>query len=157
MDNYLQHHSYFYNSYDFLMKFLYQTVPLCICSPFVDPTNSITLIKAFAWLSVILQVILIIFILVSYILVVKELMKSQEVIWNLMSKISSNVSLIIQLIIITGSNILCQTPSSMIYTLSMFMDMNPIDMIIWTTVAITPINSIINPIVFTIGTKRKKQ
>ena len=106
----------------FLMKFLYQAVPLYICSPFVDPTNSITLIKAFAWFSVILQVKSINFILVTYILMVNELMKSQEVIQNLMSKNSSNVSLIMQLIIITGSNILCWTPSSMIYALSMFMD-----------------------------------
>ena len=139
----------------FLMKFLYQAIPLYICSPFVDPTNSITLIKAFAWCSVVQQVISIIFILVTYILMVKELMKSQQVIQNLMSRKSSNVSQMTHLIIITGSNLLCWTPSSVIYTLSMFMDTYPVNMIIWTTLAITPINSIINPIIFTIATKSK--
>ena len=140
----------------FLMKFLYAAVPLYISSPFVDPTNSITLMKAFAWLNAILQLFSIIFILATYTFMVNELMKSQQNIQKQMSKKSSNVSLIMHLIIIIGSNILCWVPSSIIYTVSMFMDKYPINMIIQTTEAASPINSIINPIVFITATVKKE-
>ena len=62
----------------------------------------------------------------------------------------SKAVLIVQLIAITLSNILCWFPANVIYVTSMFLRMYPIDLIIWMTVIILPMNSIINPFIFII-------
>ena len=88
-------------------------------------------------------------------MLIKELKRSQREFQGAMSKKNSNKRLIIQIIIITASNILCWIPSGIIYLISMFMKQYPIEMVIWTTIAVTPVNSIINPIVFVVTTIRK--
>ena len=143
-------------SMTFVMKYFYTKVPLYICSPFVDPTNSVTLMKALTWFIAFFQVITIIFIVATYNFMLKEIRKCKQYIQKHMSKNQNAISMTIQLIIITGSNILCWIPSITIHTIPMFMDQYPINMIIWTTVAVSPINSIINPIVFIMAVIRKQ-
>ena len=70
-------------------------------------------------------------------------------------KLKNNTTLMIQIIIITASNTLCWIPSGIIYLISLFMKKYLIDMVTWATIAITPVNSIINPVVFIVTTIRK--
>ena len=60
-----------------------------------------------------------------------------------------------QLIITSTSNIICWFPANVIYLSAMFLSSYSIDLVIWTTVIITPINSIINPSVFIITIIKK--
>ena len=138
-----------------LLWVIYFHIPLNLCSPFVDPTNQVILIKITTWFTVICQLSAIILILIIYIVLIKELRKSQQRMKKATSRQKSNTTLIVQIIIITGSNILCWIPTGVIYLVSMFMKKYPVIMVIWTTIVVTPINSIINPIVFIFTSIRK--
>ena len=126
-----------------------------LCLPFVDPTNSQLLIKIITWFTVTSQLATSIGIIVMHILLVTEIRRSQKTIEKTKSKQDSNVALIIQLVLITTSNILCWFPSGCVYICAIFLSTYPIDLIIWTTVIGLPINSIINPSIFIITSIRK--
>ncbi len=81
--------------------------------------------------------------------------ESQQKIGQALSKKQSNASLVVQIIVVSSSNILCWIPSNVIYLISMFMQEYPIDMIIWFMIAVMPINSVINPLVYIFTTIRK--
>ena len=53
-----------------------------------------------------------------------------------------------QFILTSTSNILCWFPTNAIYLSAMYLSTYPISLVIWTTVIIMPINSVINPCVF---------
>ena len=69
----------------------------------------------------------------------------------------ANSTVIIQIITLTISNIICWIPSGIIYLISTFSNKYPIDIAIWTPIVLTPINSIIDPIVFSIVSIHNKQ
>ena len=135
--------------------YLYKNIPMGLCSPFIDPTNSFVVIKVLTWLTAIVQTGAIIIIIFTHIRLISSFTKHQKQLVNVVSKSQSNVSLIIQLLTITVSNVICWVPSSIIFVMSMFMQTYPTEMLIWTSVAVVPINSIINPVVFIITTLRK--
>ena len=91
-----------------------------------------------------------------HIILVNEILQSQKSIRK--SKSEDNTLLIIQLIVITLSNILCWFPVNAVYVSAMFLPTYPtypVDLVIWSTVLGLPINSLINPIVFIIISVRK--
>ncbi len=63
--------------------------------------------------------------------------------------------LIIQLIVVSTSNILCWFPVNTIYILAMFGNKQATQMVIWSTVVAFPLNSVVNPLVFVITCWRK--
>ena len=63
----------------------------------------------------------------------------------------SHAPLFIQIFLVTVSNILCWMPSGIIYLVALFLKKYPINLIIWSTIAITSINSVINPVVFIVA------
>lgn len=130
-------------------------VPMALCSPFVDPAHTSKIIEVITWIMVCTHIVSSTFIILVYIFLLKYVWVSQKNVELLVSVKRSNVALIIQIVIVTSSNIFCWIPSSIIYVLSMFMKEYPIDMIIWITIAVTPINSIINPLVYISTTLRK--
>ena len=94
-------------------------------------------------------------IMVMHILLVQKLKESKKNIRKSKSDGDSNTALILQLVVITTSNIICWFPTNGIYIAAMFLSTNPIDVIIWSTVVVLPINSILNPSVFIIISVRK--
>ena len=134
----------------FLMKFTQEKVPLNLCLPFVDPTNSILLIKVIAWCVAVLQVIISVMILASHSFLVQNLRQYHMKMDSNKEKQQSNKTIIIQLALITVSNIICWVPTNIIYLTSLFLPRYPTDSVIWTTVLVTPLNSMINPTVFTV-------
>ena len=128
---------------------------LSICLPFIDPTGSQLIIKLITWFVVISQLATSIVIMIMHFYLLKELRKSQRNIQKSKSKEDSNVSLIIQLITITVSNILCWFPAGCVYLLAFFLSTYPIDLVIWTTVIGLPINSVLNPFIFIVTTIKK--
>ena len=130
-----------------LLKHYNKTIPLAICTPFADPTNSISLIKFITWLDVITKVAATLFIIGAYSILFKNLKATQNLKLNANSK-KEHLFILAQIITVTFSNTMCWIPSSVIYLHSLFVEKYNTDIIIWTTILITPINSLINPIVF---------
>ena len=61
---------------------------------------------------------------------------------------NSKKSMVFQLMFTSASNILCWIPPKVVYLLALFLSSYPIDLIMWTTAIIIPINSISNSFVF---------
>ena len=138
------------------MYHFYEKVPLSLCSPFVDPNNEVILIRMITWVTVFLQFVSVLFIITVYGMLFKELLLFKKKFKRAISKKKSHSALIIQIVIVTGSNIICWIPSGVIYLVSIFKDRYPIQMIVWTTISGTTINSVINPLVFIITYMRKE-
>ena len=125
-------------------------LPTSLCSPFIDPSNSIFLIKVITISIGILQLVTSALICLIYSILVKDLRKTEETFNKSVSL--NNFNLIIQILIVTSSNLICWIPSNIIYISTLFMSKYPTDLLIWTTISVTPINSIINPLVFVVST-----
>ena len=139
-----------------LMYYFYEQVPLSLCSPFVDPNNKVMLIRIMTCFTVFTQFVSVLFIITVYGMLFNELMLVKKKFKSAISKKKSHLALIIQILVVTGSNIICWIPSGVIYLVSIFRDRYPIEMIVWTTISGTTINSVINPLVFIITNMRKK-
>ena len=129
----------------FYIKFNVNVLPLSLCLPFIDPTNSIIMIKIITWFVVITQSFTSIVIVILYIILAYRISESKKNIRKSTIKDNSSSLLIVQLVIITSSNILCWFPPNIIYISAMFLSRYPTELVIWTTVGGLPINSIINP------------
>ncbi len=134
---------------------LVSELPVALCSPFIDPTDSLIITKVLIWLVTLFQLTAAIFIVVVYITLITSLRKSQKKIQESVSKRQSNMPIIIQILAMTSSNILCWIPSGVIFLVSMFQDQYPTAMLFWITAIVMPINSIVNPIIFIRTTMRK--
>ena len=134
----------------FLMKFTQNKLPVNLCLPFVDPTNSIVFIKIITWCIAVIQVIISIVILASHSFLVKNLRQYHKEMSLNKNKENSGKNIIIQLTLITVSNIICWLPTNIIYLSSLFLPRYPTDLVIWTTVLVTPLNSVINPTDFAV-------
>ncbi len=133
--------------------FLSHSIPMKLCLPFVDPTNSHLGIKLVTWLVVVGQIVSSIFIIAMNVSLVHNLKKSQANIRK--SGDDSNTPLIIQLVIISSTNILCWCPTGAIYITALFLQKYPTELITWSTVVIMPLNSFVNPSVFVVFAIRR--
>lgn len=50
----------------------------------------------------------------------------------------------------TTTNAICWLPSSAIYITSVIMDTYPTSLLIWNAILINPLNSVINPLIFSV-------
>ncbi len=137
-----------------ITKLLSPILPFTLCLPFVDPSNSIIIFKCLVALITVFQFSASFFIAYLYKRLVNELKNRQSLPQHHKHK-DREFGMIIQLVVITFSNILCWFPSGIVYITSLFLNRYPTDMVIWTTVAVLPINSILNPVVFAATTFRK--
>ena len=61
---------------------------------------------------------------------------------------NSNKAILPHLVLASASNILCWFPVNIVYISAMYLSVYPIDLVLWTTVVIMPLNSLINPCIF---------
>ena len=134
----------------------YKQVPLSLYSPFVDSNKDVILIRIITWVKIIIQFASLLLIITVYGMLFKKLTLSKKKLKGMISKQKSHSALIIQIMIVIGSNIICWIPSGVIYIVSMLKDKYPIEMIVWTTITGTTTNSVINPLVFIFTYLRKK-
>ena len=130
-------------------------IPSNLCSPFIDPTDSLIEIKISTWLVKVFQWISLSFIIFMNIVLINHLKLSLAV-GIIASKIKSG-TITIQSILVTASNLICWLPSSIIYVTSLIVSKYSTELLIWTTVVITPINSIINPLFLILLHRRAKR
>ena len=83
-------------------------------------------------------------------ILVKRLKESQKTLGKSKSSHDSDTALIIQLTVITTSNILSWFPADGIYIAAMFLSTYPVDLILRAAVLGMPINSVMNPFVLII-------
>ena len=138
-----------------VFKYIESYLPTNLCLPFIDPSGLSLLTKIISWTVITTQSLFSIIIALMNIFLVYNINKS---IRSLQTSKSTNISSKItmyQLIITSTSNIICWFPANTIYLSAMFLSSYSIDLVIWTTVMITPINSIINPSIFMITSIKK--
>ena len=63
--------------------------------------------------------------------------------------------IVVQLFVVSVSNILCWIPANCVYITAMFLSRYPVSVAMWTTVSVLPINSLVNPSVFIVAYFRK--
>ena len=129
-------------------KYIHEKMPLSLCLPFLDPTSSLLTIKVITWCTVFTESFTSVVIIVMHFLLIIKVNESHKNITR--SSQLLNISLIIQLVIITLSNIICWFPANAIFVSVMFLSRYPTELVMWTTVIGIPVNSIINPSVFLI-------
>ena len=132
-----------------IIKEVHTDIPVALCTPFFDPTESIFLIKILTCFVVILQFTANIIIIMVYTLLYKRL-QYQGSLKIKKSKKQSLKNFRVQSVIIVASNILCWFPSSVSYLTPMFLNNYSVDVILWTKVVIAPLNCLVNPIVFNV-------
>ena len=137
-------------SMSLISKYYVVTLPTSLCLPFIDPTHSIIVIKVITWCIVLTQIFTPVIVVVLHCLLVSELQMSEKRITDSKSKGKSHAMMFLQLITTSTSNILCWIPSSSFYISSMFLSNYPMDLVIWVTVGVLPINSIIIPTISSI-------
>ena len=130
------------------LKLSEDILPTNLCLPFIDPTHSIFLVKILVWSVICSQYITSILITVSHIILIRKLKKHQEIIRQIKWSKKSKNSLLLQLLVVTFSNVICWFPANIIYIFTIFVPKYPIQLVVWMTVFVVPLNSIINPIVF---------
>lgn len=142
-------------SLSLFLKYSLTTLPTSLCSPFIDPTHSIIVIKVISWCIILTQFCTPVFVTILHILLVSELHKSQKYISDSKSKGETYSVLLSQLTTTSTSNISCWIPSSIFYISAMFLSTYPMDLVIWVTIGILPINSFIIPIISSIVCLKK--
>ena len=128
-------------------------LPTALCNIFYDPlVNSIN--KYSAIFLAVLQLGTSLAVASMNIILYNKTNDSFKIHMN-QKKTTTQRQMILQIIMITGTNILCWFPSGIIYILSVFIQSFPIDILLYTTIYITPLNSLVNPIFIILTNKRR--
>ncbi len=136
--------------------FIMRTVPVSFCSAFVDVNGEMVVIKLSTFAVTISQTAAIVFISVTYILLVLGLSKSQNSTAACTNRKKNNFGLIFQLVFVTSTNFLCWIPGGAIHLVSLFKSQYPIMLVVSATVALMPLNSVVNPVAFIWSTIRSE-
>ena len=123
-----------------------QIIPTQLCSPFIDPTDSIITIRFLTIGLAILQMSAFCLIIIIYFQLLHFMTKLKNQI-SVEAKLISP-GFVIQLLLVTASNLAGWLPSSLIFLTSLFQSKYSVNLLIWTTIVVIPINSIINPLIF---------
>ena len=117
-------------------------IPLCIL---IGDSSESTTVKMLTLLQSIYQILACMFIITVYCLLIAETKR-------LKAKVKQKLSnaLIFQIVSLSVSNILCWLPSAVIFIFTFFIRTFPVKMLTWTIIAVVPVNSLINPIIFQI-------
>ncbi len=128
-------------------KSIFGETPFTLCLSTIDPTNSNVMIKFLTFFLSTVQIGCATSICVVYSILIRTMVKkSQEA--NLQKSTErSNAGMFTQLVVITLSNLLCWIPTDIIFLVSLFVSNYPVHMVIWISIAVTPVNSILNPAV----------
>ncbi len=136
-------------------KFVHIKQSLVLCYPFVDLTDQLVLIKVVTSLVLTLQLVGAMYILVVYFKLFSSVQASKVQAAASVSKHKSNTALMVQIVCITSSNILCWIPSNTVHLVALVKESYSLQMVFWTAATIYPLNSLVNPAVFSITSLRK--
>ena len=135
----------------------YSTNPTGFCSPVMDPTDQVLTIKIFTCLIAGCQLVAIFLIIVAYLSLISHLQKAPELgrCTKQTTKSKPLVKVTVKVIVCVISCTSCWIPSGVIFLTAIFLPQYPTLMLVWTAVAVVPINSIVNPVAFIAAAVRK--
>ncbi len=132
----------------------YSNIPLGVCSPFVDPTHNVILIKLSVSFAVAVQMSAAIVNFNVYIQLVVAILQSRSKIQEAVSTHRSNIPLLVQVIVLTVFEIAHCIPSCVIYIFCLSNEFS-IQMVVWATILISTIYSCTTASVFLTTAVRK--
>ena len=139
-------------SVSFVLRFASnQTSPSCMCSPFIDPLDSLPEIKIITLLVTLVQVVAFTFISAFYLCLIKTLKERDQ-----QSPVMSKTVNRLQLILSTASSLIGWLPSSIIFLSCLFLPTYPTALSMWTTIILVPTTSLANPLIFLIFDVKSK-
>ena len=124
-------------------------LPTALCNAFCNPNGEI-INQLSALLLAALQIVTCLAVVIMYCCLLKN-SKQSLMMECIGPKNIFHKRMMIQIFLIT--NIICWVPSAAIYILSVFMSYFPTKVLLYTTIYITPLNSLINPIFIIIVNK----
>ncbi len=124
------------------------SLPNSLCLQSFEHSKTSVLVKGITFSTAALQLVSAGAIVLCHCLLVSKLIKSRHSLQQTKSSAQSNASLYAQLGVVTVSCFLCWIPANIIFVLSLYLTEYPLVMIPWVIVALTPINSVLNPLVF---------
>lgn len=133
-------------------------IPVGLCSPYIDPTGALWEARFISIVTTMLHCSSIIYTICASILTVQTI-KSSFAVRNqhTVQKTAIGKRTVVQLVTLTASNIISWVPSSVVFLVCLFMEQHPTNMLIWTIVAVVPLNSISNPVLFLWLTRSKQE
>ncbi len=132
-------------------------VPNTLCVPYSDPLDSVVIVQVLAWIILLEQSCPAIAIAVMYIILLKQLKKSQEKVSQGRSKKIRFVPLLCQLVCLSTTNFLCWIPSGIVFVFALLKDRYVPLLLVLTIVLGTALNALVNPIIFIIMSARKQR
>ena len=130
-------------------------IPDSLCLPFLDPYDTVFEIQIFTGIVTIWQILVFIFITTVYSILVTALKKMEKNDFLETKRIDQHV--IFKLVLVTILNIMGWIPSSVIFITLLKLPTYPITLPYWVTVAIVPLNSIINPLLLQLVSKKRSK
>ncbi len=124
-----------------------------LCAAFVDPRKSPIFAMTVTFCVAILQMCTSASIVVAHFGLLSELNKSDKTTASA-GKTKLTRGLVVQLIFTTVAYIICWTTTNTIFLVSLFLSQYPPDMIVWAVGAVTPLNALLNPLVFVVTSSR---
>ncbi len=131
------------------------TLPTSFRFPFVDPTNSIVMLKIATWFLIITQTMSSLIIMFLHTWLVQRLFESQLNITKSTKADDKNTVLVVQLVVVTVSNMVSWFSVNGIFVATMYLDRYPPLLVPWTIVCGLPANSLFNTSVFIVTSLRK--
>ena len=131
-----------------LFWLIYGRLPNIYCSPFIDPSKTFALVEILTFFIISIHLFAFSFNFVIHIKLIMRASKSEgkEVRTNANKSLSK--PLMIQIICITCSHFLCWIPDMILHFSIYILDIYPMEVILWKFICISPLNSILIPIIF---------
>ncbi len=125
-------------------------MPTNLCLPFLDPSKKIILVTTTTSFVAAAEIIAALVCAILHGILLHEFQASEQNLKGKVSKKTSSVGLIAQLILVTSSNIVCWLPANVFFITAIFLKQYPTKLFIWMAVCVLPFNSFFNPIIFVI-------
>ena len=124
------------------------TMPTIFCSPFFDPSGTFSLAENLAWFTIIFHFIAFWCNLIIHFKLLAEVMIYKNDTFSSKSRKQSKRSLFIQILCISCSHLLCWILDMVVLLISNLQRIYPMEIILYKLVLITPLNSILIPLIF---------
>lgn len=128
-------------------NFAVEVLPSTLCIPFADPSDNVLLVTIFALFVGVTQCFTSIAIITMHCVLFSSVLKSDKNITKSKSD-DSNTALLVQLALLSTSNVLCWLPTSVVFLSALFITKYRTELLIWTIVGGLPINSLLFPCIF---------
>ncbi len=119
-----------------------------LCSPFLDPLNEIQMVKVTILLTVVVQFVALVVITIANSFLIRFIFRSSKDVKKYSQQGPSRKGIYLQILLLTGTNVLCWLLVNTIFLLSMLSEQFSLRLLVWVIVALVPINSIANPTLF---------